>query len=184
MKKDKKNLFILIIVIICVIVLSYLLFFSGITNKLKASVNGLSASVNENVNQGDLPIINNVINSSGKFLSKYGTETHPNVFDSNSNLYTPLNNYKTYLKSTLGKTSVDTRLMTYKDFENLNCADHSCPSQMSWLFSVNYWTSSAYTDDSMDAAFSPSVSSLGVAPFDLPGYLGLRPVITISKSEL
>ena len=41
MKKDKKNLFILIIVIICVIVLSYLLFFSGITNKLKASVNGL-----------------------------------------------------------------------------------------------------------------------------------------------
>ena len=69
--------------------------------------------------------------SSGKFLSKYGTETHPNVFDSNSNLYTPLNNYKTYLKSTLGKTSVDTRLMTYKDFENLNCADHPCPSQMS-----------------------------------------------------
>ena len=122
--------------------------------------------------------------SSGKFLSKYGTEPHPNVFDSNSNLYTPLNNYKTYLKSTLGKTSVDTRLMTYKDFRNLNCADYSCPSQMSWLFSVNYWTSSAYTDDSMDAAFSPSVSSLGVAPFDLPGYLGLRPVITISKSEL
>ena len=122
--------------------------------------------------------------SSGKFLSKYGTETHPNVFDSNSNLYTPLNNYKTYLKSTLGKTSVDTRLMTYKDFENLNCADHPCPSQMSWLFSVNYWTSSAYTNDSMDAAFSPSVSSRGVAPFDVPGYLGLRPVITISKSDL
>ena len=61
MKKDKKNLFILIIVIICVIVLSYLLFFSGITNKLKASLNGLSASINENANQGDLPIINNVI---------------------------------------------------------------------------------------------------------------------------
>lgn len=68
MKKDKKNLFILIIVIICVIVLSYLLFFSDITNKLKASVNGLSASINENVNQGDLPIINNVINSSGEVL--------------------------------------------------------------------------------------------------------------------
>lgn len=68
MKKDKKNLFILIIVIICVIVLSYLLFFSGITNKLKASLNGLTASINENANQGDLPIINNVINSSGEVL--------------------------------------------------------------------------------------------------------------------
>ena len=68
MKKDKKNLFILIIIIICVIVLSYLLFFSGITNKLKANVNGLSASVNENANQSDLPIINNVINSSGEVL--------------------------------------------------------------------------------------------------------------------
>ncbi len=122
--------------------------------------------------------------SSGNFLSKYGTEGHPNVFDSNSNLYTPLNNYKTYLKSTLGKTSVDTRLMTYKDFENLNCDNNSCASKMPWLFSVNYWTSSAYTADSLNAVFSPSVSNLGVAPFDVTGYVGLRPVITISKSEL
>lgn len=68
MKKDKKNLFILIIIILCVIVLSYLLFFSGITNKLKGSVNGLSASLNDNVNQNDLPIINSVINSSGETL--------------------------------------------------------------------------------------------------------------------
>ena len=81
MKKDKKNLFILIIVIICVIVLSYLLFFSGITNKLKASVNGLSASINENANQGDLPIINNVINEAALIIHPITDNSFFPIFD-------------------------------------------------------------------------------------------------------
>lgn len=65
MKKDKKNLFIFIIIIICVIVFSYFLFFSGITEKLRASATGITASADKDVKKEDLPVIKSVINSSG-----------------------------------------------------------------------------------------------------------------------
>lgn len=65
MKKDKKNLFIFIIIIVCVIVFSYFLFFSGITEKLRASATGITASVDKDIKKEDLPVINSVINSSG-----------------------------------------------------------------------------------------------------------------------
>lgn len=65
MKKDKKNLFIFIIIIVCVIVFSYFLFFSGITEKLRASATGITASVDKDVKKEDLPVIKSVINSSG-----------------------------------------------------------------------------------------------------------------------
>ena len=65
MRKDKKNLFIFIIIIVCVIVFSYFLFFSGITEKLRASATGITANVDKDVKKEDLPVINSVINSSG-----------------------------------------------------------------------------------------------------------------------
>ena len=65
MKKDKKNLFIFIIIIVCVIVFIYFLFFSGITEKLRASATGITANVDKDVKKEDLPVINSVINSSG-----------------------------------------------------------------------------------------------------------------------
>lgn len=65
MKKDKKNLFIFIIIIVCVIFFSYFLFFSGITEKLRASATGITANVDKDVKKEDLPVINSVINSSG-----------------------------------------------------------------------------------------------------------------------
>lgn len=65
MKKDRKNLFIFIIIIVCVIVFSYFLFFSGITEKLRASATGITANVDKDVKKEDLPVIKSVINSSG-----------------------------------------------------------------------------------------------------------------------
>ncbi len=65
MKKDKKNLFIFIIIIVCVIVFSYFLFFSGITEKLRASATGITANVDKDVKKEDLTVIKSVINSSG-----------------------------------------------------------------------------------------------------------------------
>ena len=66
----------------------------------------------------------------GNLLSKYGTSYPANVFDSNSNLYKPLENYKTYLKNTLGKTSITAKLITYEDLISLGCSKdvHSCKS--------------------------------------------------------
>lgn len=71
MKKDKKNLFIFIIIIVCVIVFSYFLFFSGITEKLRASATGITANVDKDVKKEDLPVINSVINSSGNSVVNF-----------------------------------------------------------------------------------------------------------------
>ena len=123
--------------------------------------------------------------SSHNLLSKYGTDYLVNVFDSNSNLYAPLENYKTYLKSTLGKTSVETRLLTFEEVISFGCArdDWTCMSAPFWVYSVNYWTACAFEDVSVLSIGSNGALDNG-SDFDNPGTFGLRPVITISKSEL
>ena len=120
--------------------------------------------------------------SSGKLLSKYGTSYPANVYDNNSLLYAPVQNYKTYLKNTLGKTSVDARLITYEELIGLGCnkSEKTCKSAPAWVYSKGYWTTSADYDSlvwcvSLDGYFVSDV-------FD--GLYGLRPVITISKSDI
>lgn len=118
----------------------------------------------------------------GNLLSKYGTSYPANVFDSNSNLYKPLENYKTYLKNTLGKTSITAKLITYEDLISLGCSKdvHSCKSAPSWVNSTMYWTASA--NGNVTVWFVNSYGYFGGVRFDSD--CGLRPVITISKSDI
>ena len=122
--------------------------------------------------------------SSGKLLSKYGTSYPANVFDSNSLLYEPVQNYKTYLKNTLGKTSIDARLITLNELIGLGCnrSEQTCNSAPSWVYSTDYWTAFANNNDSVLSvrSYGGFVSVL----FDFSGTCGLRPVITISKSDI
>ena len=73
--------------------------------------------------------------------------------------------------------------MTYEDLISLGCTenDDSCKSAPSWVYSVNSWTASAESDSSI--WFVDSSANLTTYIFDIPS-LGLRPVITIKKSEL
>ncbi len=120
--------------------------------------------------------------SDHSLLSKYGTSYPAYVFDSNSLLYKPLENYKNYLKNTLGKTSVTTRLITYEEVMGFGCHTQYCDSIPSWMYNTYYWSGSAVGDD-------------WIYEMDVDGYFygyyfndnsiyGLRPVITINKSEL
>ena len=122
--------------------------------------------------------------SKGNLLSKYGTKYPVNVFDSNSLLYEPVQNYKTYLKNTLGKTSVDARLITYEELTSLGCNmnEDSCKSAPSWVYSVNYWT--AFADGAFSGLNVYSNGDFNVGNFNDSGLCGLRPVITISKSDI
>ena len=120
------------------------------------------------------------VDDSGNLLSKYGTSYPANVFDSNSLLYEPLENYKNYLKNTLGKTSVDARLITFEELTGLGCSE-SCTSAPSWVYSTNYRTASAYDNYLVWNVYSNGGTDGN--PFYASG-IGLRPVITVSKSEL
>ena len=117
--------------------------------------------------------------SNKNLLSKYGTSYPANVFDSNSLLYEPVQNYKTYLKNTLGKTSVDARLITYEELISLGCTD-TCNSAPSFVYSTWYWTSDA---DNSGAVWGVNETGLLVRSRSY-STRGLRPVITISKSEI
>ena len=123
--------------------------------------------------------------SSHKLLSKYGTSYPANVFDSNSLLYAPVQNYKTYLKNTLGKTSIDVRLITNEELISLGCNENNdklCKSAPAWVHSVNYWSASAH--DNRSVRVVNSYGRFGGSFFDRSGARGLRPVITISKTDI
>ena len=121
--------------------------------------------------------------SKGNLLSKYGTSYPANVFDNNSLLYEPLQNYKTYLKNTLGKTSVDARLITYEELTGLGCTKNgwTCKFAPSWVYSINYWTASVYNNTDVWHVYSDTHFGADVV---VRAWCGLRPVITISKSDI
>ena len=103
------------------------------------------------------------------------------VYDSNSTLYSYVENYKTYL-STLGVTPTEARLITKEELEGLGCivSSGSCSGAPSWVYSTSYWSGSA---DSSDYVWI--VDSRGY--FYRNNYsgnynYGCRPVITISRS--
>ena len=147
------------------------------TNRQDANANKLAFAENKNNGYGYWT------DSSGKLLSKYGTSYPVNVYDNNSLLYAPVQNYKTYLKNTLGKISVDARLITYEELISLDCEGASCRSAPSFVYSTPYWTASACRDVSVWYVLSNGAFSCR-RHFDRSGDFGLRPVITISKSEL
>ena len=103
------------------------------------------------------------------------------VYDSNSILYSYVENYKTYL-STLGVTPGEARLITYDELINLGCIedDNTCGSAPSWVYATSYWSGSA-----LNSSYVWRVQSVG--GFDRYKYSGInsygcRPVITISRS--
>ena len=148
------------------------------TNRQDANANKLAFAENKNNGYGYWT------DSSGNLLSKYGTSYPANVFDSNSLLYEPLENYKAYLINSLRKTSVDARLITYEELIGLGCnkSEKTCKSAPSWVYSTRYWTASANNNN-----YVWGVSSFGSFvsdSFDYSYYYGLRPVITIPKSDI
>ena len=156
------------------------------TNRQDKNANDLAFAEMTNENYGYWT------DSEGNLLSKYGTKCPANVFDSNSLLYAPLENYKTYLKNTLGKTSVDARLITYEELTSLGCKQEgssgNCYNAPSWVHSTNYWSGTAYHNNWVYFVTSyvgtGPANGFGPVYFDYSLFLGLRPVITISKSEL
>ena len=122
--------------------------------------------------------------SSHKLLSKYGTSYPANVFDSNSLLYAPVQNYKAYLKDKLGKKSVDIRLITFNELIGLGCTKNNvtCKNAPSFVYNTNYWTASANSNSGVWLVYLSGTFAGGNV--DLSGGSGLRPVITISKSDI
>ena len=110
--------------------------------------------------------------------------TYPlDVYDDRNDVIKPIvGNYVSYLNTKL--TGATGSLITRSQLANLGCSGSSwsCSSEPNWVYSTTYWTASAY-----DAFFVWSVISDGSFRDDdyaRGDAFGVRPVITISTSEL
>ena len=110
--------------------------------------------------------------------------TYPvDVYDERNDIIKPIvDNYVSYLNTKL--TNATGSLLTYNQAKNLGCDDstQSCSSAPSWVYSTNYWTGSAYGSN-----YVWYVHSNGLFYNDLcdrDSRFGVRPVITISTSEI
>ena len=98
------------------------------------------------------------------------------VFDSNSTIWPILQSYKTYIEN-LNKTVTSVLLMSAEQAEALSQASNA----ESILFSSSYWLGIRGDNDSIGAIY---MSQAGPMPYNSDWMVGVRPVITINKSDL
>ena len=115
--------------------------------------------------------------------TKYGSY-YAFVFDDNSNLWQPVQDYQLYLRNILGKTSVVTTLFSYNQAIKLGCnrSDYTCASAPDFVTLTSYWLGSAFNNTRI--WHIGSNKSLYVSVTSESKKNGIRPVITIDKSEI
>ena len=120
--------------------------------------------------------------ASGVYWSSIVSEYPTYIYNSNSNFYTLIENYKTYLQG-LGINIKEARLIKNEEVEVLGCSasDKSCVLAPSWVYSTSYFTGSAYNEERLFGVSSDGLYFGGCVTCN--DYFGVRPVITISKSE-
>ncbi|MBQ9013001.1 MAG: hypothetical protein IJ094_05480 [Bacilli bacterium] len=114
--------------------------------------------------------------------TNYGNNYPVFVFDSNSYLWQPVQNYQSYLRNTLGKTSVNATLLSHEQALANGCGKYGI-SCSGFIAETSFWSGTAPTSDKYIVAFHPFGGFYG-GVHNTNGYLGVRPVITINKSEL
>lgn len=112
--------------------------------------------------------------------STYGTDYAAYIYDSNSMLYSYIENYKEYLNN-LGTVVTDSRLISDSELNSIGCVDSSCSSGANWIYSSSYWTGMAYNHISVKFVKCDGTIDYGLASSD---YYGLRPVIEISVEDI
>ena len=134
---------------------------------------------NQSIKNGTTPFSNqNYWSGIDKYSSGY-------IYDSNSFLYSYVENYRKYL-NTLGVTLDDARLITYEELVSLGCNPACVNAHYSWVTSSSYWSGSVspfLNYNYIMFAFSPGGFDPRGGTYSGNDRFGVRPVITISKTE-
>ena len=113
--------------------------------------------------------------------SYWSADSYPaDVYNNNSLLYPIVEEYVSYLNTKL--TNATGSLLTYSQAVNLGCSSSSCSSAPSWVYSTWYWTGSA--NDTVNVWRVYSRGNFNDVNYRSGDYYGVRPVITISTSEI
>ena len=94
-----------------------------------------------------------------------------------------VNNYSNYLTN-LGVVISDTRLITKDELLNLGCSTNTyCCYPYEWIFSSAYWTMTPYDDNELWVIHGDADFNFTFESYSEKYFYGVRPVITISKSN-
>ena len=129
-------------------------------------------------------IFNGVISfsSSGSYWENEQILYPAYVYNSNSRLYSYVENYKFYLE-TLGVFIENARVIKIEELKEFGCDLNvsSCINAPSWLYLTSYWTGSASDGSNVWRLFSTGY--IDSRRYDRYDEIGLRPVIEIPLTE-
>ena len=111
---------------------------------------------------------------------EYQGISFPYVYNSSSILYSPVENYKTYLESQ-GANIEETRLIKLSELIELGCSieDVSCLSAPEWVYGTSYWSGAARTTGYVWVV--DSIGAFHSDHFDYAHEIGVRPVIVVKS---
>ena len=120
--------------------------------------------------------------SNDNLISDYGNGYPAYVYDDNSSLYTPLNNYEIYLKNH-NYDSVKVSMLKYEDATRLGCniETQRCSENNNFIYNTSYWLGSAYDNDKLYYIIKGGF--FDVNPHHYSNDRGIRPVIEIEKKD-
>ncbi len=99
------------------------------------------------------------------------------VYDSNSNVYQYVENYKSYLEG-LGEPIKEARLLKFEEILELGCEDMFCETVPEWVKGTSYWLGTTSGEYYMWRARTNSTVYYNSSYSD-NAYHGVRPVIVI-----
>ena len=103
------------------------------------------------------------------------------VYNSNSEIYRYIENYKIYLEN-LGADLAEARLIKAEELEALGCIKKSiCPDDVRWLTKTSYWTGTAENENSIWTIHRYSGGGFYNQGYSDKETFGIRPVISILK---
>ena len=128
------------------------------------------------------PIIGNAVFSNNYYWSSTISSYPAYVYSSNSDLYSYIEEYKSYL-GTIGVSPKETRLITYEELQSLGCNRNAgtCSGAPSWVYSTTYWSGSAIDSNNILRVGTDSHFDANYASYALIN--GVRPVITVNKKD-
>lgn len=119
------------------------------------------------------------LDDSNNFLSSYtGSSTSHQVYDSNSNLYSYVESYKSVLES-FGVQVKSIGIPTMDDYSEIS---HVLSHEL--LHSTSYWLNSAYINSGVNRVSYVSPNNISSLEFNESNYAGIRPVIIVNTANL
>ena len=135
----------------------------------------------QNKNAGQVLFASSAYWGTAEGKAKYGSNYPVYVFDSNSRMYPYVMAYHTYLKENFELDTSTIGLITTQKLDELGCerSNWTC-TPYPWLVSEAYWTGSASGPTYVWCAAGNNY----FCNYDWSYARGIRPLVTVSKSEI